>query len=178
MVQAKNYGGPLGQVRGNVFINAPGVAKWQLREWIVVNSGQPTPASFVPVTVKDNPLAQFYLDANGAGPDAPEDPVKEASERTEFQNQLLNISLARLLDPDVVRNFLTPGQPGYRPELDPKSTSFQSRNTRSKCLPESVPASKIASTNFRAFLKAPRTTRRLRPVQHSGTRSPRPSAHS
>ena len=65
VVQAKNYGGPLGQVRGNIFMNS--VAHplgWQLREWIVVNSGQPTPASFVAVTVKDNPLAQFYLDAN------------------------------------------------------------------------------------------------------------------
>ena len=126
VVQAKNYGGPLGQVRGNVFMNAPGDFKWQLREWIVVNSGQPTPASFVPVTVKDNPLAQFYLDTNGAagGPDAPADPAKEASERTEFQNQFLNTSLARLLDPDVVLNFLTVGQPGYKPELDPKNAAF------------------------------------------------------
>jgi len=126
VVQAKNYGGPLGQVRGNVFMNATGDFKWQLREWIVVNSGQPTAASFVPVTVKDNPLAQFYLDTNGAagGPDAPEDPAKEASERTEFQNQFLNTSLARLLEPDVVRNFLKEGQPGYKKELDPKSSSF------------------------------------------------------
>ena len=91
VVQAKNYGGPLGQVRGNIFVNASGtLPKWQLREWIVVNSGQPTPASFVPVTVKDNPLAQFYLDANGSGDDAPSDPAKEASERMEFQNEFLN----------------------------------------------------------------------------------------
>jgi len=124
VVQAKNYGGPLGQVRGNIFVNAPGIFKWQLREWIVVNSGQPTAASFVPVTVKDNPLAQFYFDANGVGPEAPLDPAKEASERTEFQNQFLNTSLARLLDPDVVRNFLTVGQPGYKAELDPKNAAF------------------------------------------------------
>ena len=125
VVQAKNYGGPLGQVRGNIFVNASGTPpKWQLREWIVVNSGQPTAASFVPVTVKDNPLAQFYLDANGSGDDAPSDPAKEASERMEFQNVFLNTSLARLLDPDVIRNFLTAGQPGYRPELDPKNAAF------------------------------------------------------
>jgi hypothetical protein len=125
VVQAKNYGGPLGQVRGNIFVNGPGTQpKWQLREWIVVNSGQPTPASFVSVTVKDNPLAQFYLDGNGSGPDAPKDAALEASERTEFQNQFLSTSVTRLLEPDVVRNFLTDGQPAYRPELDPKNAAF------------------------------------------------------
>ncbi len=101
VVQARNYGGPLGQVRGNIFMNAPGTQpKWQLREWIVVNSGQPTPASFVPVTVKDNPLAQFYLDGNGSGDDAPMDAALEASERVEFQNQFLSTSITRLLEPD------------------------------------------------------------------------------
>ena len=65
--------------------------RWQLREWIVVNSGQPTPASFVAVTVKDNPLAQFYLDGNGPASDPDDGPLDaaEASERTEFQNQFL-----------------------------------------------------------------------------------------
>ena len=126
VVQAKNYGGPLGQVRGNIFMNAAGTQpKWQLREWIVVNSGQPTPASFVPVTVKDNPLAQFYLDANGTTPqDVPLDPALETSERVEFQKQLLNSFLTRLVEPDVVRNFLTAGQPGYRADLDPKNAAF------------------------------------------------------
>ena len=51
VVQAKNYGGPLGQVRGNLFVNAPGTQPlWQLREWIVINAGQPTPASFISFT--------------------------------------------------------------------------------------------------------------------------------
>jgi hypothetical protein len=131
VVQAKNYGGPLGQVRGNFFINAPGTQpKWQLREWIVVNSGQPTPASLVPVTVKDNPLAQFYLDGNGSGDDAPKDATLEASERVEFQNQFLGTSITRLLEPDVVRNFLAAGQPGYRQELDPKNAAFDEAKYR------------------------------------------------
>lgn len=124
VVQAKNYGGPLGQVRGNLFMNAPGTPpKWQLREWIVVNSGQPTPASFVPVTVKDNPLAQLYLDGNGSGDDAPMDAALEATERVEFQKEFLGNSMTRLLEPDVVRNFLATG-PTYRPELDPKNAAF------------------------------------------------------
>ena len=121
VVQAQNYGGPLGQVRGNLFINAPGNFKWQLREWIVINSGAPTPASFTPVTVKENPLAEFYSDT--IGPNTLDVPL-ETTERTEFQTQFKNTFLKRLVEPDVLRQFLTNGQFGYVPELDPKSTSF------------------------------------------------------
>lgn len=121
VVQAKNYGGPLGQVRGNLFINAPGKFEWQLREWIVINSGAPTPASFTPVTVKENPLAELYSDTTG--PNTLDVPL-ETTERTEFQTQFKNTFLKRLVEPDVSRQFLTNGQPGYVPEFDPKSTSF------------------------------------------------------
>jgi hypothetical protein len=123
VVQAKNYGGPLGQVRGNLFMNAPGTPPlWQLREWIVINSGVPTPASFVPVTVKENPLAEFYAD--GTGPNTLNTTL-ESTERTEFQKQFTSDFITRLLEPDVVREFLTNGQPGYVAELDPKSAQFQ-----------------------------------------------------
>ena len=121
VVQAQNYGGPLGQVRGNIFINAPGNFKWQLREWIVINSGAPTPASFTPVTVKENPLAEFYSDTTG--PNTLDVPL-ETTERSEFQTQFKNTFLKRLVEPDVLRQFLKEGQSGYVPELDPKSTSF------------------------------------------------------
>jgi hypothetical protein len=127
VVQAKNYGGPLGQVRGNFSVTAPDApasdpsSKFQLREWIIVNSGQPTPASFVSMTVKDNPLAQFYLDVNGTDS---LNPTLEASERVEFHKEFLNTSLKRLLQPDVDRNRLTPGEPHYKPELDPKNAAF------------------------------------------------------
>jgi hypothetical protein len=121
VVQAKNYGGPLGQVRGNMFVNAPGNFKWELREWIVINSGAPTPVSFTPVTVKENPLAEFYSDA--IGPNTLDVPL-ETTERTEFQKQFKGTFLTRLVEPDVVRQFLTMGQSGYVPELDPKNTSF------------------------------------------------------
>ena len=135
VVQARNYGGPLGQVRGNIFVNAPGAPpKWELREWIIVNSGQPTPASFVPVTVKDNPLAQFYLDGNGSGDDAPTDAALETSERVEFQKEFLGTSITRLLEPDSVLNFLTEGQPGYRKELDPKNAAFDEAKYRIEIL--------------------------------------------
>ena len=121
VVRAQNYGGPLGQVRGNLFINAPGKFKWQLREWIVINSGAPTPASFTPVTVKENPLPEFYSDTTG--PNTLDVPL-EITERTEFQTQFKSTFLKRLVEPDVLRQFLTNGQPGYVSELDPKSTSF------------------------------------------------------
>jgi hypothetical protein len=124
VVQAKNYGGPLGgQVRGNFLSTASGVrSKWELREWIIVNSAQPR---FESVTVKDNPLAEFYLDMNGTDP-APLDPVLEASERVKFHQEFLNTSLAHLVAPDVLYNSLKPHQPGYKPELDPdpNNTAF------------------------------------------------------
>ena len=50
----------------------------------------------------------------------------ETTERTEFQTQFKNTFLKRLIEPDVLRQFLTDGQAGYVPELDPKSTSFDS----------------------------------------------------
>jgi hypothetical protein len=116
VVQAKNYGSPIGQVRGNLGVFAPAERfKWVLREWIIVNSGQPTPASFVSVTVKDNPLAELY---SRGTPRTPLDPLT-VFERSKFQEEFLNTSLGRLLSPDVIRKFLKPGQPGYKPELDP-----------------------------------------------------------
>ena len=122
VVQAKNYGGPLGQVRGNLFVNSTGAQpKWVLREWIVINSGAPTAASFTPVTVKENPLAELYSDTTG--PETLDVPL-ETTERTEFQKQFKNTFLTRLVEPDVVRQFLAVGQPGYVAELDPKSVSF------------------------------------------------------
>lgn len=123
IVQAKNYGGLHGQVRGNFYAAASSVPskaelpKAELREWFIVNSGQPR---FEPVTVKYNPLAEFYLDKNDKSPD----PILEASERVKFQKEFLNTSLRQLLGPDLYRNSLRPGQPGYKPELDPKNPAF------------------------------------------------------
>jgi len=120
VVQARHYGGPLGQVRGNFFINEPGKFLWQLREWIVINSGQPTAASFVPVTVKDNPFAEFYKDDNPASPN----PALEATERAAFHDRFNTMFLTRLVDPEVVLENLKPGDDGYKPELDSKSPIF------------------------------------------------------
>ena len=95
--------------------------KWQLREWIVINSGAPTPASFTPVTAKENPLAEFYSDT--IGPET-SDVALETSERTEFQTQFKNTFLKRMIEPDVLRQFLTAGQAGYVAVSHPKSATF------------------------------------------------------
>jgi hypothetical protein len=62
VVSFRNYGGDghRGQVRANAFMQPP----WQLREWLtqLSFSTEATPVVFVPVTVKDNPLAQLYRD--------------------------------------------------------------------------------------------------------------------
>lgn len=62
VVNFRNFGGDgsRGQVRANAFVAQP----WQLREWLTQLTFSTTgPAlAFVPVTVKDNPLAQLYND--------------------------------------------------------------------------------------------------------------------
>ncbi|MBB4170795.1 hypothetical protein [Rhizobium sp. BK538] len=64
VVDYRNYGGDggRGQVRANAFNPPP----WQLREWLTQRTFNPAPASlpltFVPVTAKDNPLAELYRD--------------------------------------------------------------------------------------------------------------------
>jgi len=65
VVNFRNYGGDggRGQVRVNTF-NPPEV--WQLREWLTQRTFDPDPSkpplAFVPVTVKNNPLAELYRD--------------------------------------------------------------------------------------------------------------------
>ena len=62
VVSFRNYGGDggRGQVRANAFMQLP----WQLREWLTqLTFSETGPAvAFVPVTVKDNPLAELYRD--------------------------------------------------------------------------------------------------------------------
>lgn len=64
VVDYRNYGGDggRGQVRANAFNPPP----WQLREWLTQRTFNPAsgslPVTFVPVTVKDNPLAELYRD--------------------------------------------------------------------------------------------------------------------
>jgi hypothetical protein len=157
VVQAKHYGAPLGQVRGSFLSTYPvetstrrpiQSAIWQLREWLVVNSGHPTPASFVSVPVNDTPLTQFYLDANGTGLDQPLNPALEASERAAFQAEFVSTSLQRLFAPDVDRNQLTSGHPDYKPELDPKSGSFDKDKYKIDILGRS---SVLTSSRFNEF---------------------------
>ncbi|WP_143102749.1 hypothetical protein [Rhizobium sp. NFR07] len=63
VVHNKHYGVPFGQVRGNLFMTDgdKNGNPWMLREW----RSQPTATgtSFVPDTVKSNPVPEFYGDA-------------------------------------------------------------------------------------------------------------------
>jgi hypothetical protein len=62
IVSFRNYGGDggRGQVRANIFFDGG----WQLREWLTqLNvSSRGSALAFVPETVKDNPIAELYLD--------------------------------------------------------------------------------------------------------------------
>src|SRR5262249_1059247 len=154
VVQAKNYGGPLGQVRGNFFSTASSRPKWALREWTIINSGQPR---FKSVTVKDNPLAEFYLDMNGACSNAPSSDLEEC-ERVEFHKEFLYTSLTRLLEPDLDRNSLKPGQPGYKPELDPNpnNPAFDEAKYKSEILNGFAPRFQNRFNEFQS-VSSPRT---------------------
>ncbi|TIT02671.1 hypothetical protein [Mesorhizobium sp.] len=70
VVDYHNYGGDggRGQVRGNLFMEGP----WQLREWLTRRTFDPAPnnpkLTFVPVTVKDSPLAELHHDSLAGTP--------------------------------------------------------------------------------------------------------------
>jgi len=64
----RNLGGDAigGQVRGNLFMTSP----WQLREWLtqITVDGTELKLAFVPETVKNNPLAELFLDDLASNP--------------------------------------------------------------------------------------------------------------
>lgn len=65
VVTFAHYGLPLGQVRSNMFLQPP----WQLREWQsgFVTNGTTTVPEFSPVTVKDNPLVEYFDETPSTG---------------------------------------------------------------------------------------------------------------
>jgi hypothetical protein len=126
VVQAKNYGAPLGQVRGNFFSTLPDAksSSWHLRQWIVVNADPPkTLASFKSVPVQNTPLAEFYIDESGTSSDQSPNASLEA-ERAKFHEAFLNTLVSELFQPDIDRKKLTSGDPRYKAELDPRSDKF------------------------------------------------------
>jgi hypothetical protein len=99
-VRAEHFGFPLGQVRGNIFVEDI----WQLREWRIGVADSGAGPQFIPVTVRDNPLVELYQDVN---PDSL-DVAREDTERAAFADAFLkgNVPeadhsfLDRLLDAD------------------------------------------------------------------------------
>ncbi len=82
VVNATNYGDPLGQVRGNQFVDSP----WMLREWRIQVASATGKMEFNIDTVKSNPLKELY-DDNVAGA---LDPGTQDMVRQNFQAQLLS----------------------------------------------------------------------------------------
>lgn len=94
VVNATNYGDPLGQVRGNQFVDSP----WMLREWRVQVSTATNNMEFKIDTVKSNPLKELYDDNdNGAL-----DPVMQATVRQQFQGELLSKYIKEIVEVDQV----------------------------------------------------------------------------
>ncbi|MBR1224523.1 hypothetical protein JQ600_06310 [Bradyrhizobium sp. AUGA SZCCT0176] len=100
VVHADNY--RFGQVRGNLFVNKVGTStgpvQWNLREWIIT-SVDGNSSSFVPVTVKTNPLAELY----GAGVPATAAPqARAATVKDEFWREFKGSYLGQLIEFDEV----------------------------------------------------------------------------
>jgi hypothetical protein len=92
VVNATNYGDPLGQVRGNQFVDDP----WMLREWRVQVATATGKMVFSIDTVKSNPLKELYDDnVTGAL-----DPVKQDNIRRTFQQELLAKYVKEIVEVD------------------------------------------------------------------------------
>jgi hypothetical protein len=96
-MSSDNLGGSnRGQVRGNLFIDGPG-NPWQLREWLLRKHGDRL--AFDIVTVKDNPLVEFY-DASKAATLL--EPNRGAAELADFQERFRNEMLRSLVSNNAV----------------------------------------------------------------------------
>lgn len=85
VVTHKNYGVPLGQVRGNLFIDQPNFL-WQLREWRIGLNADKAP-TFISDTVKVNPHPELFRSASSGEPEF------IASLRKEFGASFVDINV-------------------------------------------------------------------------------------
>ena len=106
VVTAKNYGIPLGQIRGNLFDDEH--KSWQLREWRVLLNG-----TLAAETVKNNPLAEFYSDPNFES----HNPTLE-EERAAFQAEFQNSYFNHLLETDTSFPNFDPANEDKRKEYE------------------------------------------------------------
>jgi len=88
-IHFSNFGFPLGQIRGNLFVQPI----WLLREWRISLSADGSPV-FAPITVKSNPFPPLYK-----AEVATEDPKIKAL-RVEFQKDLIESRVSELVDVD------------------------------------------------------------------------------
>jgi hypothetical protein len=100
VVHFTNYGFPLGQVRGNLFVQP----LWQLREWRISLAADGSPV-FVPLTVKANPFPPLYKAVAGG-----EDP-KITALRAQFQAELVGARVSELVTVDQ-GGLINPEQAG------------------------------------------------------------------
>lgn len=96
IVNAKNYGMPLGQLRVNLFKTPdPGTVRWALREFLV-NFDETYRAIFKPEPVDDSPTAALFRAAS----ELPSGFT--AADQAEFRSSFLGQPLCNLVNPDRV----------------------------------------------------------------------------
>jgi hypothetical protein len=100
-IRAEHFGFPLGQVRGNLFLEDI----WQLREWRIGIADSGAGPQFIPVTIKDNPLTELYQNNNPDALDPPREDVERAAFLKAFHDggvpEADSSYLARLLAADA-----------------------------------------------------------------------------
>ena len=113
VVHFRNYGGDgtRGQVRGNLFVQPAAGADflpWQLREWLTQPTIEPgKPLSFVVETVKNNPLAELYMDDISSSPALADANVASAL-------TVLHGDFIRALTTTIRRNLMPEENQNYR----------------------------------------------------------------
>ena len=165
VVQAKNYGGPLGQVRGNIFMNSAAHQEMAIAR---VDRGQfrPTDAGELRAGHGQGQSPRSVLSRYQW---ARWDPTMHRwilskkrpngrSSRTSFSTRPWRDCSIRMSSAISSR----PGSPDTRRNSIRQTLRSIPKNIASKCLTASAPALRTVSTNFRAFRRATKTIHRAK----------------
>ncbi len=122
VVNAKNYGMPLGQLRVNLFKTPePGKIPWSLREFLV-GFDQHGQANFKPEPVDDSPVSALFR----AIMELP--PGFDEADQNDFRQSFLGQSLCNLVNPDRIDAKASPSDiiNGISAGYDPRFNDFES----------------------------------------------------
>ncbi len=122
VVQAENYGLPMGQLRVNLFKTPnPGEVPWALREFLVSFDSDGR-AVFKPEPVDDSPTVSLFRAVSGSSS------VFSEEDRNHFHTSFLGQSLCNLVNPDRINKNISADDiiNGISAGYDPRFNDFES----------------------------------------------------